>query len=518
MMSRLARASRVGHRSDRGATAVLVAVSMLVLMGFVAVAIDSGLLFNDRRQQQSAADGGALAAVQYARTSFTSTYCTANTGSDEAYAVCRGAQEAIAVVNGTLPGRYDGVPSNTLADWSVCTDPNRPARFTRISVQTPCISFTHNFQEARVVLPGTDVATPFGGVIGIESARVGAYAHALLDSEQSADILPFAIGPTGAGSSQACLFAQDTANLSIDPCVGNASGNFGKLDLSIYGNGLLGTVQNCGNSAPQSKMAINLAIGADHILEETSESAGVVDEVANCPITSNPVDQVPVQTGNAAQGISNGLFYGIPVPNFEGRIMCKDGDGNEQPDKDSGGQCESGVWGPFPEALDNNPLWDYINPANQLSGGACHGSINNRAEMNACITAWKAVPSPSASLFTDDLRFAPRFAAVPILASDPSGGSGSYLIVSFDPVYLETIYMSCNANTCATVHSPGETGGGNCPSPITPTTSRCGVPGNGNPNAIEALTAHMLDLDMLPDSIAENFPGVQGTVVYNLSE
>ncbi|HJQ76842.1 MAG TPA: pilus assembly protein TadG-related protein, partial [Acidimicrobiia bacterium] len=194
MMGRLARVSRLGHRSDRGASAVLVAVSMLVLMGFVAIAIDSGLLFNDRRQQQSAADGGALAAVQYARTSYSSTYCAANTSGDEAYAVCRGAEEAIAVVNGTLPGRYDGVPGNTLADWAVCTDPNRPVRFTRISVQTPCISFTHNFQEARLVLPGTDVATPFGGVIGIESARVGAYAHALLDSERSADILPFAIG------------------------------------------------------------------------------------------------------------------------------------------------------------------------------------------------------------------------------------------------------------------------------------------------------------------------------------
>lgn len=507
------------HRSERGASAIIVALSMLVLMGFTAIAVDSGMLFNDRRQQQSAADGGALAAIQYARTSFASAYCTTNTSTSAGFAACRGAEEAVAVVNGTLPGRYDGTALNPYADWAACTDPSRPAKFTQVSVQSPCVSFTANFQEARVVLPGTDVETPFARVIGFASTRVGAYAHALVDTEQSADILPFAIGPTGAGASQACLFAQDTANLTIDPCIGNASGNFGKLDLSIYGNSLLGTVQNCGNSAPQVKMAINLAIGADHILEKTSASAGVVNEVSNCPMISNPVDEVPVQTGNAAQGISNGLFYGISTPNFEGRIMCKDGDANEQPDKVSTGTCVD-VWNPHPsEGLDNTPLWEFINPANQLQGSACHGSINTRQEMNDCLTAWKAVPSPSTALFTDDLRFAPRFAAVPILVTDPSGGSGNFLIVDFDPVYLETIYMSCNANTCNVVHSAGQASTGACPSPITPTTESCGNwPGNGSANAIEAVTAHMLDLDMLPDSIADNFPNRQGTIVYNLSE
>ena len=53
---------------ERGASAVLVAASMLMLIGFAAIAVDGGIVFDDRRQQQSAADVGSLAALQFART------------------------------------------------------------------------------------------------------------------------------------------------------------------------------------------------------------------------------------------------------------------------------------------------------------------------------------------------------------------------------------------------------------------------------------------------------------------
>lgn len=493
--------------SDRGAAAILVAISALMLIGFAALAIDSGILFSDRRQQQSASDTGALAAAQFARTELTAK-CSTGSGSD--LAACRGAEEAIAVVNGTLDNRYSD------ADWLACADPN-PLPFA--SSLSPCITYVDSgLQEVRVRMPGTDVNTPLAGVSGSNSATVSAFAHAKVDLRQSADILPFAIGPTGAGLGQSCLFAQSTSNLDILPCEANDSGNFGKLDLSIYGNSTLGTSRNCGNADPQSKMAVNLAVGADHPLEEAPESPGTVNEVTNCPILTNPVDQVPVQTGGASQGISDGLFYGVPTPSLEGRIMCKDGDAGELAGKTSDA-CER-VWNQFPEFLDDTPLWNFIDSGNPLNSGACNPTaVINRATMEACVSAWKAFGSPSSPLFVDGLKTSPRFAAVPVLDSDPSGGTGNYNIVAFQPVYIETIYMKCNANTCDTIHSPGE---GNpsppaCPDPVTPLTSHCGVHGNGNANAIEALTGFMLDLDMLPASIADNFPGSPGTIVFNLS-
>ncbi len=53
---------------DRGATAILVAASLLLLMGFAAIAVDAGIGFSERRQQSSASDVGALAALQFAKT------------------------------------------------------------------------------------------------------------------------------------------------------------------------------------------------------------------------------------------------------------------------------------------------------------------------------------------------------------------------------------------------------------------------------------------------------------------
>ena len=160
---------REATENERGATIIMVAMSLVLLMGMAAVAVDSGIVFNDRRQQQSAADVGALAAIQFAKTILPSgnALCNAEAGID--YAACRGAEEALDVIDGTLPGRYSA------ADWLACTaDPTPPAEFTQVSFISPCINCTNNLQKVRVVLPGTEVDTAFAGVIGFNSVRVNA--------------------------------------------------------------------------------------------------------------------------------------------------------------------------------------------------------------------------------------------------------------------------------------------------------------------------------------------------------
>lgn len=49
---------------DQGAVAVIVAISMVVLIGVAALAVDVGSLYAERRALQTAADAGALAGVQ----------------------------------------------------------------------------------------------------------------------------------------------------------------------------------------------------------------------------------------------------------------------------------------------------------------------------------------------------------------------------------------------------------------------------------------------------------------------
>lgn len=496
--------------ADRGASAIVIALSLLLLMGFAAIAVDSGILFDDRRQQQSAADGGALAAVQFADTTLTSATCS---GSGTARAACRGAEEAIAVVNGTLPSRY------SLADWTACADPNKPARFTINSSQSTCISYTSNFQEARVVLPGTDVDTSFGNVVGVASKRVTAGAEATFELDQSGRIVPWAIGPSGGGANYACVMANSSSNLDVAPCNGPTSGNFGKLDVSLYGNSTIETPRICGNSNSSTKMAVNLIVGADHPLETEATSMGTVHDFTNCPIITNAVDQLRTQTGNSAGGIEDGFFNGVTVttPNYEGSLMCKDGDPGEYGNMVSPVPCVT-VGNQFPETVDHTPLWHFITPgAASESAGACTPSISTQAAMEACLAAWRAfVPTPhTIALFSPDIEFATRFAAVPLLDSDPSNGSGDYNITEFIPIYTDTIYLKCNANTCDIAHSPGIASTGACPNPIASAKS-CGWTSNGNKNIV-AVTSYMLRVDMLPIDMQDRFPNRPGTLVFNLS-
>jgi hypothetical protein len=489
---------------------------MVALMGFAAIAVDAGLGFGDRRQQQSAADVGALAAIQFARTGLVATHpdCGGRTGAD--LAACRGAEEVLDVVEGTLPGRYSD------AEWDACVDTSKPAEYDQQSFISDCITFTGNFQKVRVVLPGSDVDTAFGAVLGVDSIRVGAFAEAGLDLDIVGGVLPFAIGPSGANSDQACFAAQSTANLDIEPCTASTEGNFGKLNLYLYGNSTYLTPELC-SGGNASRMATNMITGSDHPLELKSKRPGMtVNDNTNCAVITNPVDQVETWTGNAAGALDAGLFNGISAPDLEGRLLCKGSLSSDQTREDYplgthlSKACEQ-VNDRHAEKLDHTPLWDYIDSSatgEVLPSNAC-SSITNRQEMATCLKGWKDYGPHTESLFLGSMLESPRFGAVPRLDADPGNGFSAYDIIGFIPVYLETIYLKCNANSCDTVHSPGEASAGACQSPLTPGDSSCGWSANGN-KAIEALTAFILTIDMLPPEIADRFPYTDGTISYNL--
>jgi len=497
---------------------MLVAVSLMVLIGFAAIAVDSGIAYADRREQQSAADVGALAALQFAKTTLPTTNCGAL--SDEARAACRGAEEAMAVVEGTLPGRY------SFADWQApnCEDPDKPAKYTQGSTISPCINFTANLQRSRVVLPGTDVATTFARVIGFNSIRVGAFAEAGLEMDIVGGVMPFAVGPTGAGSDQACFFAGDSPLLNADPCSSGTQGNYGKLNLRTYGNDRYGTPLIC-SGATTERIAINIAVGSDHPLEPEWRKAGVVNDNTNCAIISNPVDEIETWTGNAAGAISEGLFQGISTPTVEGRLLCKGPLSTDQANEDyplgpyKSTNCKT-VINIHPEALDHSPLWDYIKPGAPGTGigqQCAPGLLKDRASMATCLNWWRTNAPPNTDLFTDDIATSPRFGGVPILNSNPGSGFSSYLITEFRPVYIETLYLGCSGpKKCSVIHSPGENSTGACPAAITAATSSCGWPGVGN-KVLEAISSYVLTLDMLPADLAAKFPYQEGTIVYNLS-
>ena len=51
-------------KENRGATAIIVAISLLVLIGFLALAVDVGYLYGTKNELQNTADAAALAATR----------------------------------------------------------------------------------------------------------------------------------------------------------------------------------------------------------------------------------------------------------------------------------------------------------------------------------------------------------------------------------------------------------------------------------------------------------------------
>ncbi len=503
--------SRVSVDRERGATAILVALSLVLLLGFAALAVDGGAAFDDRRQQQSAADTGSLAAVQFANNRF-APMPAACTGSILQQSACRGADEAIKVVNGSLGNRF------SLTQWSACVD-SGDAGYPVGSTLSDCISFTSNLKKARVLLPTTAMNTTFGRVIGTASININAFSEAGADLNSTGDVIPFALGPAASASSQACLFANPTDNLNVAPCNGPTEGNFGFLDIALYGNSEMGTIPQCSGDT-QGRLATNLAIGSDHELAIWNTGDPVRNDTNFCPVFTAQPNEVPTQTGGSNTGLEDGLFRGInPNPTAEGRLACKDGDANEihRFPKTSLGTCVT-VLNNFPEELDNSPLWDYLLPGGASFAGPACANPDTRQEMESCLVAWKAAAVTSATdppLFDFDIIESPRFAAVPDLNLNPSNGTGNYLILGFSPVYLETLYLGCNANTCDVVFSPDEASIGACPGTMVPTINHCGTPANGNKN-LRAVSAFILELEMLDPELIDHWPSRPGVIQFNL--
>ncbi len=57
------RKSTTNERSRRGTVAVIVAVCAVVLLSFVGISVDGGVLFNEKRRAQATADAAAMAAA-----------------------------------------------------------------------------------------------------------------------------------------------------------------------------------------------------------------------------------------------------------------------------------------------------------------------------------------------------------------------------------------------------------------------------------------------------------------------
>jgi hypothetical protein len=126
-------AARGREEGEKGAVAITVAIAMLVLLGFAALAIDGGLGFDDRRGTQNAADNAALAAAWEA--------CNpANSPADPT-----GAALAVATENGyddTAPETTVTVTALSASEYEVVIQTDNDATFAPAGVGTETVTVT----------------------------------------------------------------------------------------------------------------------------------------------------------------------------------------------------------------------------------------------------------------------------------------------------------------------------------------------------------------------------------------
>lgn len=486
---------------DSGATLVMVALSLTLLLGFAAVAIDAtGFGFNERRQHQSAADVGALAAVQFAvpNTSPANTECAGFSGLTRSR--CNGAIEAMEVANATLDA-----PS--LADWTDASKcPDRPASFA-VSPVSPCVAFNVNNQRAWVKIPLVEKPTTLARVIGITSVTVSADAIAGSSIGIPSGVLPFLLPGNASGVDYNCLKASSNPNFGA--CADLPSvGNFGAMDFYLYGNEDLGYTERCTGDT-NGRFNANVARGVDHPLSAyppPGTGSGRIDQ-DHCPDFNAQPNMVYAQTGNI--DIEQGMLYGgseYADVSYPGRLQLP------------GGFLVRGPQGSTVAArIDSTALWSFLSDAASLESTPCDDDVvDTPLEMLACIDWAK---STSTEVFDGNLASSKRFGWTPSVWEPDftSGTSTAYHIKGYIPVYLDTTFFGCNNNGCDIMHTPGVANITTCPTNPVDAQITCGTPGSGNKD-LEAITAYILSTAIVPANAKSPAPGDANQRSFNLNE
>ncbi len=158
---------------ERGATAVLVAILIVVLVGFAAFAVDVGALYQERRELQNGADGAALATAQ-------------ECASDLAACLLEAPSSTDCVVDTSL---FSGI-AHDYADWNA-NDGKSNVECVLIDISGESVTVTTRTEVAGT---GAD-AIPhwFAPVLGIPESTVGAQASARWGTAGAMTTLPLAI-------------------------------------------------------------------------------------------------------------------------------------------------------------------------------------------------------------------------------------------------------------------------------------------------------------------------------------
>jgi len=506
---------------------VVVAISMLVIMGFAALVIDLGAGFNERAQDQSAADASVMAgaievlgnaeamrdkALEYARSNLDTTYTDAEWAST--WESCSDPEKASLGLGLTpVPG------------------PAADGNWTGVS-QLDCIS-TGSGGFLRVRIPDQIVATTFGKTMGADQLEASAAAVSKMGPRGEGGILPFGLLATATEGELTCL-RSDSGGQADPPCNGGNTGNFGAIESLFFGtNPDLSTYGDYCDAKPKKKiLAYNIAAGLDHTIVIDQDGAGGSEVLDDCSAPPYFPD-----TLHTFQGISEGFEQGLVaggnplLPSEDPRLWR------------SPTSWEASIFG---WDLDNKPLWDFIDapaspgdfrdpgdtgfnaatdlprscagfnpsgydwdgnggldPSQDWDGDGTVDANESWQHMWSCLQDYVS-GGYTTIMIDEDIANSSRFAYVPQFweSSWPTGNSEPRHIMAFRPVFLQTLWFGTGSGKKVSIFNPGEpcVGGDG---------SSCNYNTN-NPGALRQLAAFFIPDGALPEDLRGQGPG--GTI------
>jgi hypothetical protein len=292
-------------RSERGAVAIVVALLMMVFLGFASLIVDLGNARQLRRQAQGGADAAALA----------------------------GAQELLAAPPPAAPP-WAGVISQVedyaqqdmgtpLSAWVGCVDPQALPYAPDVTNTDTCISSDSSTlpTRIRVQLPLRAVPTIFGGVLGVTTTYVAAAATAEVNPTVACVLC--VLSPTGTA-----LSGNGEGVISITGG-GLVVDSTGPVASYLSGNSLaVSTGTGAGIGGPDAPQGFILASGASYTPTPVEEPP-VPDPLSTipecpaagsvCPTTTFPNVNV---SGAALATLTPGIYNTISVTNGASLTMA----------------------------------------------------------------------------------------------------------------------------------------------------------------------------------------------------
>lgn len=299
-----------GRRGDEaGVVLPLTALLLVVLVGAVAFAVDLGILYNERRQDQTSVDASALSGARLMLEGASTDamfediveLSYANLWSpgfdlDTWYAMWDGCVDGGAAASGygdelVLSPGYASPGGTAFGDTSV-----------------GCVTFDDaaDPERMRVHLPEITVDAVFASVLGVDGWPSSAFAEVgIADPRGPGGVLPYGLPSGSTGYSEVCIKA---SSQGPSECDGGTTGNYGPLDLSVFG--LLDAPVDCaevGNKA--SRAAINTAQGLDHMLSTTDGNPPIATPIIREDAECLGDQEDDPNTADTDTGVDTGAFW-----------------------------------------------------------------------------------------------------------------------------------------------------------------------------------------------------------------